>query len=189
MSRIGRKPVAIPSGVTVTVASSCVTVKGQKGELKYVFLPEVTVKMDGNQVVIGRVSDSNDARARHGLTRQLIANMVRGVSEGYRKTLEVIGVGYKVQIQGKKLTLSLGFSHPVSFAIPEGIQITQDEKNKNLISIHGIDCQLVGQVAANIRSFRIPEPYKGKGIRYSDEVVRRKPGKAAVGKGAPGATA
>lgn len=189
MSRIGRKPVAIPSGVTVTVFSSRVTVKGAKGEMAYVFLPEVTVKVDGGQVIVERISDSDDARARHGLTRQLIANMVRGVAEGYKKTLEIIGVGYKVQIQGKKLTLSLGFSHPVEFTIPEGIVVTQDEKNKNLITIHGIDRQLVGQTAANIRSFRIPEPYKGKGIRYSDEVVRRKPGKAAVGKGAPGAAA
>jgi len=188
MSRIGRKPVAIPNGVTVTVTGSTVAAKGSKGELKYAFLPEVMVKVDGNQVIVERKDDSDAAKARHGLTRQLIENMVLGVSEGYKKTLEVIGVGYKVQIQGKKLTLNLGFSHPVDFSIPEGITITQDEKNKNLITIQGIDKQLVGQVAADIRTFRPPEPYKGKGIRYSDEVVRRKPGKAAVGKGSASAS-
>ncbi|MFH0851932.1 MAG: 50S ribosomal protein L6 [Candidatus Peregrinibacteria bacterium] len=183
MSRIGRKPVAIPGGVAVTVTGQMVSVRGFKGELKYTFLPEVTVKVDGSQVIVERKGDSDAARARHGLTRQLIENMVRGVSEGYKKTLEVIGVGYKVQVQGKKLTLNLGLSHPVEFPIPEGITMTQDEKNKNLLTIQGIDRQLVGQVAADIRSFRIPEPYKGKGIRYSTETVRRKPGKAAVGKG------
>lgn len=187
MSRIGRKPVAIPSGVTVSVTGSTVAVKGAKGELKYTFLPEVTVKVDGATVVIERKADTDDARARHGLTRQLIQNMVRGVSEGYKKTLEVIGVGYKVQVQGKKLILNLGFSHPVEFPIPEGITMTQDEKNKNLLTISGSDRQLVGQVAADVRSFRVPEPYKGKGIRYSTETVRRKPGKAAVGKGSAGA--
>lgn len=187
MSRIGRKPVAIPNGVTVTVTGQTVSVKGAKGELAYVFLPEVTVKVEGAQVIVERKGDTDDARARHGLTRQLIENMVRGVSEGYKKTLEVIGVGYKVQVQGKKLILNLGFSHPVDFPIPEGITMTQDEKNKNLLTIQGIDRQLVGQVAANIRTFRVPEPYKGKGIRYSTEVVRRKPGKAAVGKGSAAA--
>lgn len=187
MSRIGRKPVAILSGVTVTVTGSTVSVKGPKGELTYAFLPEVTVKVDGNQVIVERKGDNDAARARHGLTRQLIENMIRGVAEGYKKTLEVIGVGYKVQIQGKKLTLNLGFSHPVEFPIPEGITMTQDEKNKNLLTIQGIDKQLVGQVAADIRTFRLPEPYKGKGIRYSDEVVRRKPGKTAAGKGSTGA--
>ncbi|MDD5040958.1 MAG: 50S ribosomal protein L6 [Candidatus Peribacteraceae bacterium] len=187
MSRIGRKPVAIPNGVTVTVSGQTVSVKGSKGALTYAFLPEVTVKVDGSQVVVERKDDSDAARARHGLTRQLIENMVRGVSEGYKKTLEVIGVGYKVQVQGKKLILNLGFSHPVEFPIPEGIAMSQDEKNKNLLTVQGIDRQLVGQVAADIRDFRLPEPYKGKGIRYSTEKVRRKPGKAAVGKGAAGA--
>lgn len=178
---------AIPSGVTVTVTGSAVTVKGSKGELTYTILPEVTVKVEGNQAIVERKGDSDAAKARHGLTRQLIENMVLGVSGGYKKTLEVIGVGYKVQIQGKKLTLNLGFSHPVEVSIPEGITMTQDEKNKNLLTIQGIDKQLVGQVAADIRTFRLPEPYKGKGIRYSDEFVRRKPGKAAAGKGAASA--
>ncbi|ALM09419.1 MAG TPA: 50S ribosomal protein L6 [Candidatus Peribacter riflensis] len=187
MSRIGRKPVAIRSGVTVSVTGSTVSVKGVKGEMKYTFLPEVTVKVEGSQVIVERKEDSDTASARQGLTRQLVENMVCGVSEGYKKILEVIGVGYKAQVQGKKLILNLGFSHPVEFAIPEGIQITQDEKNKNLLTVQGIDRQLVGQVAADIRSYRVPEPYKGKGIRYSTETVRRKPGKAAVGKGAPAA--
>jgi large subunit ribosomal protein L6 len=189
MSRIGRKPVAIPGGVTVTVAGTTVSVKGAKGELKITLLPEVSVKVDAHQVIVDRKVDSDDGRARQGLIRQLIANMVQGVSAGYTKKLEVIGVGFKAAVQGKKLVLNLGFSHPIDFAIPEGITITQDEKNKNLLTVQGIDKQLVGQVAANIRVFRIPEPYKGKGIRYSDEYVRRKPGKAAVGKGAPGAAA
>lgn len=189
MSRIGRKPVAIPGGVTVTVAGSSVNVKGAKGELTFGILPEVTVKVDGARVLVERKVSTDEGSARQGLTRQVIANMVQGVSAGYAKKLEVIGVGYKAQVQGKKLILNLGFSHPVEFAIPEGIAITQDEKNKNLLTVQGIDKQLVGQVAADIRTFRLPEPYKGKGIRYSDEVVRRKPGKAAVGKGSAGAAA
>lgn len=163
------------------------SVKGSKGELKMTILPEVSVKVEGNQVIVDRKLDSDEGRARQGLTRQLIHNMIEGVSTGFKRTLEVIGVGYKALVQGKKLVLNLGFSHPIDFAIPEGITITQDEKNKNLLTIQGIDKQLVGQVAANIRVFRLPEPYKGKGIRYSDEVVRRKPGKAAVGKGSAGA--
>jgi large subunit ribosomal protein L6 len=189
MSRIGRKPVAIPGGVTVSVAGSTVTITGAKGEMKYTFLPEVSVEVKEGNVVVGRKGDSDAASARQGLTRQLIANMITGVSQGYAKKLEIIGVGYKVQIQGKKLTLNLGFSHPVEYALPEGITVTQDEKNKNLITVQGIDKQRVGQVSAEIRSYRVPEPYKGKGIRYSDEFVRRKPGKAAVGKGAAGAGA
>ena len=180
---------AISGGVTVTVAGAMVSVKGARGELKIALLPEVAVKVEGSQVIVERKLDSDEGRARQGLTRQLINNMIQGVSAGYAKKLEVIGVGYKAQVQGKKLILNLGFSHPVDFQIPDGITITQDEKNKNLLTVQGIDKQLVGQVSADIRTFRVPEPYKGKGIRYSDEVVRRKPGKAAVGKGAPGAAA
>ncbi|MDD5623162.1 MAG: 50S ribosomal protein L6 [Candidatus Peribacteraceae bacterium] len=189
MSRIGRKPVALPSGVTAEIKGTTMKVKGPKGELAIVILPEVAVKVEGSQVVVERKEDSDAGRARHGLTRQLIFNMVLGVSQGFEKKLEIIGVGYKAQVQGKKLLLSLGMSHPVDFAIPEGIAITPDEKNKNLLSIRGIDKQLVGQVAAEIRSYRPPEPYKGKGIRYTTETVRRKPGKAAAGKGAPSAAA
>lgn len=185
MSRIGNKTVAIPSGVTVEVKGSTVHVKGSKGELSYVLLPEVTVSVEEGVAKISRKDDSKDARARHGLTRALVANMVKGVSEGYTKQLEIIGVGYKAALKSKTLLqLNLGHSHPIDFKIPENIDITQDEKNKNILRITGADKQLVGQVAAQIRELRPPEPYKGKGIRYSDEYVRRKVGKAAAAKGA-----
>lgn len=187
MSRIGRKPVALPGGVTATITGRTVKVKGPKGELSYTFLPEVTVAVDGSTVTITRKDDTPSSKARHGLTRQLIANMAVGVSAGYSKKLEIIGVGYKAQVKGKTIVLNLGYSHPIDFAIPEGITITPDEKNKNLLTIGGCDKQLVGQTAAVIRGLRPPEPYKGKGIRYSDEHVRRKPGKAAVKAGAAAA--
>jgi large subunit ribosomal protein L6 len=180
MSRIGRKPVALPSGVEVDIKGNLVTVKGSKGELKYKFLPEVTVTVEGSNIIVARKDDSDDARARHGLTRVLINNMVIGVSEGYEKKLEIIGVGYKAQVKGKVLVLNLGHSHPINFDIPAGIEILQDEKNKNLVTVKGIDKQLVGQVASDIRELRPPEPYKGKGVRYTDEFVRRKAGKAAA---------
>lgn len=184
MSRIGKKPVAIPSGVTVEVKSGAVHVSGPKGELNYMLLPEVDVTVEESAVVVERKDDERDARARHGLTRTLISNMVEGVSKGFEKSLEIIGVGYKVNLKGKSIELHLGFSHPINFDIPEGIEIVQDEKNKNLITIKGIDKQLVGQVASDIRTLRPPEPYKGKGVRYTTEHVRRKPGKTATGKGA-----
>jgi large subunit ribosomal protein L6 len=185
MSRIGRKPVAIPSGVTVELKGSTVHVKGPKGELSYVLLPEVDVKIEGSEVAITRKNDSKQARSRHGLARAIIANLVKGVNDGYQKELEIIGVGYKAALKGKAvLQLQLGFSHPVDFAIPATIEIVQDEKNKNILRIRGADKQLVGQVAAQIRELRPPEPYKGKGIRYSDEIVRRKVGKAAAAKSA-----
>jgi large subunit ribosomal protein L6 len=190
MSRIGRIPVAVPPGVTVSVTGGGVMVKGPKGELRCGILPEVSVQVEEspNQVVVQRKEDTNEARARHGLTRQLIKNMVVGVSQGYEKQLEIIGVGYKAQAKGKTVTLHLGFSHPVDYPVAPGIEIAQDEKNKNILIIRGIDKQLVGQVAADIRSLRPPEPYKGKGIRYVGEEVRRKPGKAAVkAAGAPAA--
>lgn len=174
---------AVPSGVTVDINGNKVVVKGPKGELSYEFLPEVTVKLEENQVVIERQDDEEESRARHGLTRQLVQNMVTGVSDGFEKKLEIIGVGYKANAKGKVLELSLGFSHPVNFDVPEGIEITQDEKNKNILIIRGIDKQKVGQTASVIRGYRPPEPYKGKGVRYIDEEVRRKPGKAAAGKG------
>ncbi len=184
MSRIGAKPIAVPSGVTVEVKAGVVHVKNSKGELTYVLLPQVTVAVEGDKVWVKRVDDTVDARARHGLARSLIANMITGAATGHHKKLEIVGVGYKAQPKGKVLVLSLGFSHTVDFAIPEGIEVVQDEKNKALLTIRGMDKQLVGQVAANLRSLRPPEPYKGKGIRYSDEHVRRKPGKAAVTKAA-----
>lgn len=189
MSRIGRKVVALPNGVIVEVQSVAdpqqgvmVLVKGAKGELRYTALPGITVVVEGNSVRVSRTSDSDKTRAAHGLARAIVANMVKGVAEGYSKQLEIIGVGFKAQIKGKTLQLQLGFSHPVDYAIPAGIEILQDEKNKNFITVKGIDKQLVGQTAAQIRELRPPEPYKGKGIRYVGEAVRRKVGKTAAAK-------
>lgn len=184
MSRIGRKPVAIPNGVTVEVKSGVVHVKGPKGELTYALLPKVSVTIDGNEIIVARENETKEVRARHGLTRALIANMTKGVSDGYQKELEIIGVGYKAALKGKVLQLQLGFSHPIDYEIPKDIEIVQDEKNKNILRVRGADKQLVGQVAAQIRELRPPEPYKGKGIRYTDETVRRKVGKAAAAKSA-----
>ena len=184
MSRIGAKTIAIPSGVTVEVKSGVVHVKGSKGELTYALLPEIGVDIADNVITVKRVMENGDAKARHGLTRALLVNMIAGVADGHERKIEIVGVGYKAIIKGKVLNLNLGFSHPIDFPIPGGIEVLQDEKNKNLLTIKGIDKQLVGQVAANLRSLRPPEPYKGKGIRYTDEIVRRKAGKAAAAKGA-----
>jgi large subunit ribosomal protein L6 len=184
MSRIGSKPVALPNGVEATIQAGLMRVKGPKGELTVTLLPEVNVTLEGSNVKVARKDESRQARERHGLIRQLIANSVAGVSQGYEKRLEIIGVGYKAQVKGKTLVLNLGHSHPIDFAIPSGIEISPEEKNKNILIIRGIDKQLVGQVAAEIRAFRPPEPYKGKGVRYLGEAVRRKPGKAAVTKAA-----
>ncbi len=180
MSRIGNKTVAIPSGVTVEVASGVLKVKDSKGELSYVLLPEVSIEIDGSVATVKRKDDSKASKARHGLTRSLLANMVTGVHDGYARKLEIIGVGYKAVLKGKILQLSLGYSHTIDFNIPADIEVIQDEKNKNLITIKGADKQLVGQTAAQIRELRPPEPYKGKGIRYTDEFVRRKVGKTAA---------
>lgn len=182
MSRIGRKPVALPSGVTAEITASHIRVKGPRGEESVLLLPEVTVVTEGGTVTVSRKGDTNAARARHGLIRMLIHNAAVGVSAGYEKQLEIIGVGFKAQVKGKSLALNLGHSHPISFAIPEGIEIAQHEKNKNILMIRGISKQLVGQVAAEIREFRPPEPYKGKGVRYVGEPVRRKAGKAVAAK-------
>jgi large subunit ribosomal protein L6 len=184
MSRIGNKPVALPSGVTAELKGSLVKVKGSKGELSLVILPEVKVEIDASVIKVSRNDDSDDARARQGLIRVLLQNMSIGVSSGYEKRLEIIGVGYKAQIKGKNLVLNLGHSHPINMVIPQGIELAQDEKNKNLLIIKGIDKQLVGEFASQIRGLRPPEPYKGKGVRYFGENVRRKPGKAAVSKSA-----
>ena len=176
MSRIGKLPVAIPSGVNVDLADQTVKVKGPKGELVQPLLRHVTVKMADGQIVIERNGDDKDQRAAHGLTRTLINNMVQGVTKGYRKSLELQGVGYRVAKAGEKLNLTLGFSHPVTFTPPKGVSFVVEGQNK--IHVEGIDKQLVGQVAADIRKLRPPEPYKGKGIRYDGEVVKKKLGKA-----------
>ena len=176
MSRIGRMPIAIPSGVTVEVAeNNKVTVKGPKGTLERVLPEAMDIKVDGEQVVVSRPNDLKKNKALHGLTRTLIYNMVIGVTEGYEKKLEVNGVGYRAQKQGKKLVLSLGYSHPVEMEDPEGIETVLD--GQNIIIVKGIDKEKVGQYAAEIRSKREPEPYKGKGIKYDTEVIRRKVGK------------
>lgn len=179
MSRIGKQPVDIPAKVDVKVNGNEVTVKGPKGELTDTFVPEMTISIQENQVIIERPSDLRHHRALHGLTRALIQNMVTGVSDGFQKTLEVNGVGYQFVAQGKNLELKVGTSHPVIIEPPENIEfeVPKDSRGR-LLHIRGIDKQVVGQVAANIREWRPPEPYKGKGIRYIDEYVRRKAGKA-----------
>lgn len=176
MSRIGRMPIAVPAGVTVDIAeNNKVTVKGPKGELTRVLPEAMDIKKDGEEIVVTRPNDLKKNKALHGLTRTLIYNMVVGVTEGYEKVLEVNGVGYRAQKQGKKLVLSLGYSHPVEMEDPEGI--TVEVPNQTELVVKGIDKQLVGNYAAKIRDWRKPEPYKGKGIRYAGEVVRRKEGK------------
>jgi large subunit ribosomal protein L6 len=178
MSRIGKQPVKIPGGVDLKVAGRMITVKGPKGQMEFEHPHMVTVAVKDGQAIVERENDKKDARARHGLVRSLVQNMVTGVTEGYTKKLEIHGVGYKAQVQGNKVVFSLGFSHPVEFAVPDGIKIEGDKKQVNL-TISGIDKQLVGQVAADMRSLRPPDAYKGKGVRYSDERVRLKAGKAA----------
>lgn len=175
MSRIGRMPIAIPAGVTVDIAeNNKVTVKGPKGTLERVLPAEMEIKLEGAEVIVSRPNDLKKMKSLHGLTRTLINNMVVGVTNGYEKVLEVNGVGYKAQKSGKKLVLSLGYSHPVEMTDPEGLEsVVQDNK----ITVKGIDKEKVGQYAAEIRAKREPEPYKGKGIKYADEVIRRKVGK------------
>jgi len=179
MSRIGRMPIAIPADVTVEIAeNNKVTVKGPKGTLERVLPAEMQIKKDGNEIVVSRPNDLKKMKSLHGLTRTLIYNMIVGVTKGYEKVLEINGVGYRGAKQGKKLVLNLGYSHPVEMEIPEGITV---EANGNTeITVKGIDKVLVGEFAANIRKVRQPEPYKGKGIRYKDEHVRRKEGKKAA---------
>jgi large subunit ribosomal protein L6 len=178
MSRIGKQPIPIPSGVEVAIEGSRVRVKGPKGELQHDAPASITVAQDGDAIVVTRPDDERENRALHGLTRSLVANMVTGVSEGYTRDLEIVGVGYRAIAQGpSKLELQLGFSHPVSFEAPEGVTFEVPQPTR--ITVRGFDKQLVGQVAANIRKIRKPEPYKGKGIRYADERVLRKAGKSA----------
>ena len=176
MSRIGRMPIAVPAGVTVDIAeNNKVSVKGPKGTLERVLPAEMEIKLEDGHIVVARPNDLKKMKSLHGLTRTLIANMVHGVNEGYEKVLEVNGVGYRAQKQGKKLVLSLGYSHPVEMEDPEGLESVVEGQNK--IIVKGIDKEKVGQYAAEIRDKRRPEPYKGKGIKYADEVIRRKVGK------------
>lgn len=177
MSRIGLKPIEVPQGVEVKMDGNTVTVKGPKGELTRSLHSDITVNIQENEITFERPSNNKEHRALHGTTRSLISNMVIGVHKGFEKTLDIIGVGYRAQMQGKKLVLNAGYSHPVEIEAAEGIEI-EVPKNTQII-VKGIDKELVGAVAANIRAVRSPEPYKGKGIRYVDEYVRRKEGKTA----------
>jgi large subunit ribosomal protein L6 len=177
MSRVGRKPIEIPSGVEAKLETGRVIIKGPLGEMSQVVNPKLTVKRESNKLLVERPTNQKLYRELHGLTRNLIANMVIGVSKGYEKTLDITGVGFKAFAQGSNLMLNLGFSHPVVYPLPSGIKATVDAKQTQ-ITLKGVDKQLVGQIAANLRSLKKPEPYKGKGIKYSNEVVQRKEGKA-----------
>lgn len=175
MSRIGKKPIEIPNGVTVAINGNTVTVKGPKGELTRTFSPRMDIKLEGNVLTVSRSSDEKEDRSLHGTTRSLLFNMIEGVTKGFEKRLELVGVGYRAQKQGKKLVLNVGYSHPVEIEPEENIEIEVPQNTK--IIVKGIDKERVGAVAANIRAVRPPEPYKGKGIRYEGEHVRRKEGK------------
>lgn len=176
MSRIGKKPIPIPDKVTVSLSGSTVAIKGPKGSLERTLPEKVTVVQEENTLVVSPVDGSRTARERHGLCRTLVANMVEGVSQGYSKNLEIVGVGYRAQVQGKVLTLNVGYSKPVEMEMPEGVTAAMGEKNTQVI-ISGIDKEVVGDIAAKVRAVRPPEPYKGKGIRYQGEYIRRKAGK------------
>ena len=178
MSRIGKQPIEIPKGVTVTRDGQTIRVKGPKGEQSVEIDPNITVSIEENEVTVTRPNDLGRIRSLHGLSRTLIANMVHGVSEGFTRRLEIVGVGYRAQMLGKNLQLNLGYSHPIVFMAPEEIEITVPEATK--ITIYGHNKQLVGQVAAKIRKLRPPEPYKGKGVKYEGEQIRRKAGKTAA---------
>ena len=177
MSRVGSLPIEVPAGVDIKIKGSYVHVKGPKGELAWTFSPDMTIKQEDGMIVVERPSDEQNHRALHGTTRSLINNMIIGVSKGFERVLEIEGVGYRAELDGKNLIINVGFSHPVVVAPPEGIQFDVDMKVRQ-IKVSGYDKQAVGQVAADIRKLRPPEPYKGKGIRYQGEYVRRKPGKA-----------
>nr|WP_318660272.1 50S ribosomal protein L6 [uncultured Treponema sp.] len=178
MSKLGKLPVAIPAGVTVTVDPGLITVKGAKGELKQAVNNKVTVEVKGSEVIVNPTDNSKAANAAHGLYRNLIFNMVKGVTEGYSKTLVINGVGYRAEVKGKELVMNLGYSSDFVAIIPEGLTVTADPSGK--ITISGIDKQRVGEFSAQLRTLRLPEPYKGKGIRYDNEVIRRKVGKTGV---------
>lgn len=176
MSRIGKAPITVPNGVTVTLQGNDISVKGPKGELKRSLPADMIVKQEGSTITVSRPSDEENHKALHGLTRTLVANMVEGVTKGYSKTLEITGVGYKAEPTGKGLKLSLGLSHTIQYDAPAGIKLTAPQPT--VVVVEGASKELVGQVAAEIRSYRPPEPYKGKGVRYQGEQIRRKAGKA-----------
>lgn len=180
MSRIGKQPITLPSSVTATFGNGVLTVKGSKGELTLTPNPEMKITIEETQILVDRPSNDREHKSLHGLTRTLVQNMVVGVSEGFQKKLEVNGVGYRFKIQGKDIELNLGFSHPIKYTPKEGVTLAADEEKKNVIIVSGIDKQKVGQTAAEIRAFRKPEPYKGKGIKYENEHIRRKAGKTAA---------
>ncbi|MBU2611146.1 MAG: 50S ribosomal protein L6 [Chloroflexi bacterium] len=182
MSRIGRMPVDIPAGVQVDVSGSYVRVKGPKGDLQRTFSPRISITMENNQVMVARSSEAPTQRALHGTTRAVIANMVHGVSAGFERVLEIEGVGYRAELNGKNLVLNMGFSHPVEIEPPEGITFDAELKLRRIF-VRGYDKELVGQVAANIRNIRPPEPYHGKGLHYLGEKIRRKAGKSGKAKG------
>jgi len=178
MSRIGKKEIPLPKGVEVKQEGASVVVKGPKGSLQTAVVPGITMSVENNVIKFERKDDEGKTRAFHGLMRALVANNVKGVTEGFKRELDIVGVGYRAEVKGREVVFQLGYSHPVRFAIPDGIEITVDAKTGH-ITITGVDKQKVGQTAAEIRSLREPDPYKGKGIKYSDEVIRRKAGKAA----------
>ena len=178
MSKVGKLPVAIPAGVTVNVANGLISVKGPKGELKQSFHDEIDIKVEGNEVVLTTKNDAKQTNAYHGLYRSLISNMVKGVTEGFTKTLVITGVGYRAEVKGKELVMNLGYSSDYIAIIPEGLTVVATPDGK--LTISGIDKQLVGEFSSQIRKLRKPEPYKGKGIRYETEVIRRKVGKTGV---------
>ena len=178
MSRVGNKPISLPDRVNVSIQDSTVTVKGPKGDLTQTFRPEMDISMEDGEVIVRRPSDQREHKSLHGLTRSLINNMVIGVSSGYKKELVLEGTGYRAQVRGRNLVLNVGYSHEVVIDAPENVTFTVDKPGKNL-TVEGIDKQVIGELAARIRRVRPPEPYKGKGIRYADEVVHRKAGKSA----------
>ncbi|MGQ0644483.1 MAG: 50S ribosomal protein L6 [Elusimicrobiota bacterium] len=182
MSRLGRKPIPIPEKVKVSIAGSVVTAEGPLGRLTRNLPVGISAKVDGSTLLVTRADDSNRQKALHGTLRKVVLNMVEGVSAGFTKNLQIEGVGFRAQSAGEKITMQLGYSHPVEFVVPKGIKVTVDPK-QTFLSVQGFDRELVGQVAANIRRLKPPEPYKGTGIRYQNEHIRRKAGKAAVGAG------
>jgi large subunit ribosomal protein L6 len=177
MSRVGRKHIAVPKGVNVTVGKAEVAVKGPKGELKRALPTGIVVKLNGGEINVERADDSRDNRAKHGMVRALVANMVKGVTDGFERKLEINGVGYRADVAGQKLNMALGFSHPVVFELPKGIAAKVD---KNVVILSGIDKEMLGETASKIRAIRPPEPYKGKGIKYVEEVIHRKVGKTGA---------